>query len=98
MKKNEDKNTKKIYSYINSQNANNNKEIKDKKINGEKKDNMVIITRKEEKIYVIINHEEFFIPIEIFVKLDINKGLLSFFSKGLDCSIITFFLFLDELI
>ena len=31
MKKNEDKNTKKIYSYINSQNANNNKEIKEKK-------------------------------------------------------------------
>ena len=37
MKKNEDKDTKKIYSYINSKNANNNKEIKDKKINGEKK-------------------------------------------------------------
>ena len=52
MKKNEDKDTKKRYSYINSQNANNNKEIKDKKINGEKKDNMVIITRKEKKIYV----------------------------------------------
>ena len=37
MKKNEDKDTKKRYSYINSQNANNNKEIKDKKIKRNKK-------------------------------------------------------------
>ena len=39
----------------------------------ELENNRILSFYPEEKIYVIINHEEFFIPIEIFVKLDINK-------------------------